>query len=427
MEKRVFYFGGNLIYYSLKSHFNIIRLKRNNLLHLECHSFSNQDLLIIDSLYLYDKKDIFSDIITKLDIKKIYLENSKISSFFENEVVNNIIKSNKKQNTFSLYLDMINKELTLLHTKKYCKLIDIDILDDTIYDFNTCNYLISKSIYLNVINNNVFSLNNEYLFKYIYAKVRNTIINNPKLIKYIEERIHIKSNYNEGFSIVVCTNRPQHINNIYNNYVAQKYKNKELIILLNNNSMEVDTYKRMFRDIDSVKIIKINETKSLGYCINYGINEASKEYISKFDDDDYYSPNYLNNLHNQILTTDAKVYGKRSTFAYFKDNKRLSIDKPGIDNCYSEHIRGATLTFKREISEKVPFRDISLGEDRKFCSDCMRIGYKLYATDIFDYICIRHKDNTTNSVMNNEQYDRRCKMIYEGIRLKEIIEYIKVV
>lgn len=47
---------------------------------------------------------------------------------------------------------------------------------------------------------------------------------------------HYKANQ-QGISIITCTNRHNYLNNLFQNYSRQKYANKELIIIINNNKI----------------------------------------------------------------------------------------------------------------------------------------------------------------------------------------------
>jgi GT2 family glycosyltransferase len=50
-----------------------------------------------------------------------------------------------------------------------------------------------------------------------------------------------------GVSIIVCTNRAQFFDNILQNFNRQRYKVKELIIILNHDSMNLQLYRNRVR------------------------------------------------------------------------------------------------------------------------------------------------------------------------------------
>lgn len=60
-----------------------------------------------------------------------------------------------------------------------------------------------------------------------------------------------------GVSIITCTNRPQVFENILKNYRKQQYRNKELIIILNNDSMSLAQFRGKTRTYDNVAIYQV--------------------------------------------------------------------------------------------------------------------------------------------------------------------------
>lgn len=60
-----------------------------------------------------------------------------------------------------------------------------------------------------------------------------------------------------GVSIIVCTNRPQFFDNILQNYSRQRYKSKELIIVLNHDSMNLALYQNRVRNLANVHVYQV--------------------------------------------------------------------------------------------------------------------------------------------------------------------------
>lgn len=196
-------------------------------------------------------------------------------------------------------------------------------------------------------------------------------------------------------SIITCTNRPKYMKNVFENYNRQSYKDKELIIILNNNRMNINDWKLKAKEFSNVSIFQVDEKKSLGYCLNFGISKSSYNIIAKMDDDDYYGPNYL--LQAVKALKYADVVGKYCTYVYFEDSNTLAIRNPKRENRYVYRLEGPTLVFRKKVFNKIQFHDKSLGEDIQFCRDCLKNGIKLYATDKNNYVYIRHssKDKHT--------------------------------
>ncbi|SDY45962.1 Glycosyl transferase family 2 [Proteiniborus ethanoligenes] len=193
-------------------------------------------------------------------------------------------------------------------------------------------------------------------------------------------------NYN--ISVITCTNRPRYMQNVFENYNQQSFKDKELILVLNNNKMNMQEWTREAKKHDNISVFQVDEKKTLGYCLNFGIEKAKYNIIAKFDDDDYYGPEYLSQSIKGFKYAD--VIGKYTTFVYFQNTQTLAIRNPKRDNRYVYRIEGPTLMFKREIFNKIRFVEKSLGEDIQFCKDCTKNGIKMYAIDKYNYVYVRH-------------------------------------
>ncbi|MTK13376.1 MAG: glycosyltransferase [Clostridiaceae bacterium] len=195
-----------------------------------------------------------------------------------------------------------------------------------------------------------------------------------------------------GVSIIVPTNKSKYINNIFKNYTRSNYPYIELIIILNNNKLNINDYKIKSLGLENVRIFQLDESYTLGECLNFGVEQSRYNYISKMDDDDYYGANYLIDLMNVFNYTDAQVTGKMSHFVYFEATNTLSIREQNNENRYVDFLSGNTILFKKDIFEKVKFKKLNCGEDVQFSTDCITAGIKIYSADKYNYIYMKHRD-----------------------------------
>ncbi|MGF7059985.1 glycosyltransferase [Brassicibacter mesophilus] len=246
---------------------------------------------------------------------------------------------------------------------------------------------------------------NKSIKKSISHKTREKTKSNPNSF---ERNINNKK---LGISVVVCTNRPGYLNNVFDNFINQKYEKKELIIILNDNKMRLKNWLAKANEYNyPIRVFQIDENKSLGFCLNFGVSKAIYEIIAKFDDDDYYSSNYLSESVKSFKYAD--VIGKATTFVYFEANKTLAIRSPKRDNRYVYRLEGPTLLFKKEISNIIKFADKSLGEDIQFCKDCAKNGIRMYSTDRYNYVYIRHSLTDKHAwKISDEFYMKLCKVV----------------
>lgn len=149
-----------------------------------------------------------------------------------------------------------------------------------------------------------------------------------------------------GISVITSTNREYNLNNVLNNFLRQNYNPKELIILLNYDNPKSELINQIISQHSNVSIYSLGSSPSLGRCLNFGISKARYNYISKFDDDDYYGPKYLNSSLNSLIQMEADIVGKSSIFIYFKEANLLGIKNYNREKKFVNRVEGSTLFFK---------------------------------------------------------------------------------
>lgn len=214
-------------------------------------------------------------------------------------------------------------------------------------------------------------------------------------------------------SIICCTKRQSFMESVFRNYESQTWKEKELIIILNKDDINIEKWQLRASLSRNVHVHQIQEEYTLGECLNFGIEKAKYDFIAKFDDDDYYSPYYLTRSMEVFNLTNVDLVGKQTVYMYFIDDKILAIHRPGRENRYvKQGIKGATLIFKKQITEKVLFPKLNLGEDTFFIKACIKNGFRVYSMDKSNYVCIRtsqREHHTWN--INNEILLRKSSFI----------------
>ncbi len=205
-----------------------------------------------------------------------------------------------------------------------------------------------------------------------------------------------------GVSIITCTKRPAYLQNILKNYLRQDFSPKELIIIVNNNAINLEQWKRQSAQYQQVRIFRLDEKIGQGACLNYATNQATYGYIAKFDDDDYYAPAYLSNAVAALENSGAGVVGKASWFLYFEGSRTLALFAPGRENSFVDKVTGATMLIRKDIVQRIRFRNLNAGEDVEFCRDCVRNNVRIYSTDRFNFVGIRRLNIGSHTWQDSE-------------------------
>lgn len=200
-----------------------------------------------------------------------------------------------------------------------------------------------------------------------------------------------------GFSIITCTKRQEFIHNLFKNYRRQRYLNKELIIVINKDSIDMGPYREMAMKYKNVQVYRLPEKQSLGRCLNFAVTKAKYSYIAKFDDDDYYAPNYLKENKQTFNRTNADIVGKSAHFMYLRGARILILRFRKEEHRYVSSLPGATIVFKRKVFRKCQFPDRNVGEDTYFCLNSKAKGFKIYSAGKYNFAAIRRKNSSQHT------------------------------
>ncbi|WP_350338909.1 glycosyltransferase family 2 protein [Paenibacillus sp. UMB7766-LJ446] len=214
-------------------------------------------------------------------------------------------------------------------------------------------------------------------------------------------------------SIIACTMRPEYMDNIFANYERQEWHNKEMIVILNKDSMNLKKWRKKAKEYENVRVYKLPEKFTLGKCLNWAIARAKGSFIAKFDDDDYYGAHYLKESIIALRTQKAPIVGKHTAYIYFEAKKALMEYRPGQENVPGKRVKGGTLFFRKRVWKQVKFPEDTIGgSDAKWAKKCRRAGYTVYYVSKKNYVCIRRENIQSHTQKRDtEEYMRNCKLV----------------
>jgi len=216
-----------------------------------------------------------------------------------------------------------------------------------------------------------------------------------------------------GISIITCTNRPSRMENVILSYLRQDYHPKELIIVLNNNDMSLKEWQIRTEGYRGIKVLQVDEGISLGECYNLAVGHTKFDYVAKFDDDDYYAPNFLTGEMAAFNYTYADIVGKSCRFIYFHEISTLAYHEASPQFSYVPYVIGATMIVRKEVFKHIKFRNITIGEDSEFQKDCLAAGRKIFSVDRYNYVTIRHKSKEPHTnPLGDLEYLSYCVRIW---------------
>jgi glycosyltransferase involved in cell wall biosynthesis len=156
---------------------------------------------------------------------------------------------------------------------------------------------------------------------------------------------------------------------------------------------------------ENVRVYRVDESRNLGACLNYGVARARYDYIAKFDDDDYYSPSYLDEAMLLFSKKKADVIGKRSCYFFFPHRSILLLRKTTVKpygRC--RRIAGPTIMFHKRVFKKVSFSTkVVAGSDARFVQACLNKGFKVFTTSSYNFAAMRRANRKSHTWKVSEQ------------------------
>jgi glycosyltransferase involved in cell wall biosynthesis len=205
------------------------------------------------------------------------------------------------------------------------------------------------------------------------------------MLQRIRNKYRPLVNQEKLVSVITPTKKTKYMKNLFDNYQNQSYPNKELIIILNSNQLNIDEWLAYSENYQNVRIYQLDDSVSLGACLNYAIEKSNGDFIAKLDDDDYYGPEYLFDMLTHFMYTNAHVIVKHCVFIYFEDSTELYVSWPNAF-LYMDWGFGGTQVIKREVFQKVRYMEINVHEDLYFLNECQKVGFSLFSADPFNYV-----------------------------------------
>lgn len=98
---------------------------------------------------------------------------------------------------------------------------------------------------------------------------------------------------------------------------------------------------------------------SIGEKRNRGCEAANGDIIVHFDDDDYYSPDYIENAVIHLIETNSILTGLSSAYFYDKKNRKAWLWQYTGGMPY---VCEASMVYYKSFWQEKPFRDTSIGE-----------------------------------------------------------------
>jgi hypothetical protein len=195
-------------------------------------------------------------------------------------------------------------------------------------------------------------------------------------------------------SVVLATCRAGNIDHAIEQVARQTWRPLQLITVLHGLDVEPAAVKRRAgaAGIDDVIVLPVDGARSLGACLNAGIEAADGAYIGKMDDDELYGPHYIADLVHAFRYTEAQIVGKLAHYVHLTGSGANILRYPELEHTYVDLVRGGALLAAGDLLRAYRFDDVTRGEDTRLFRRCRADGVKIYSADRFSFVMVRHRD-----------------------------------
>ncbi|MEX2123389.1 MAG: glycosyltransferase [Woeseia sp.] len=220
-------------------------------------------------------------------------------------------------------------------------------------------------------------------------------------------------------SAICVSKRPEFLAHVHSQLARQNHKHIELIFVQNSAAFCEDEIAARFSGF-KYKLLRIPEEQFLAHGLNAALKVASGDYVAKFDDDDYYGPNYLSDA---LLAFDyaptVGLVGKRAFFAYMEATDQTVLRFPGQSYRFCRQVHGGTLVWDRRKLEGLVFEPVQRGTDTRFLDSVRRRGVEIFSTDPFNFVHVRYADKRRHTwIIDDEEFLSKSAKVGSGLQEK---------
>lgn len=230
----------------------------------------------------------------------------------------------------------------------------------------------------------------------------------------------------EPVTVICVSKRPQLLAQIQQNILQQRHPNIEVIFVAHGNGFDPDAVNDAFKDQPNFRMLVQDAPDSvLADGLNLALDHAQHDLAVKFDDDDYYEPDFLLNqartfhlYEDTSLAPDLAIVGKAAFFTYIEKfdsfGQRFSKSK---SNKLTNKVHGATMLWRRSKINDLRFEKVRQGTDTRFQAAIRDMGKSIMAVDPYDYTHMRYSDSNAHTwKISDEDYSQSVLPLATGLR-----------
>jgi spore maturation protein CgeB len=200
-------------------------------------------------------------------------------------------------------------------------------------------------------------------------------------------------------SVIVPTIRPHQIEHILSTVGSQRAVDVELILATHGFEIDPEEFATLATQhgVNDFKVLALGKELTLGDCLNKAVAAATRDFITKMDDDDLYGENYLADQVAALRFSGATIVGKQAHYMYLADSNATLLRFTEREHRFTNMVMGPTMLGYAETFKSTPFESRSRGEDTQFLKDVLANGGSIYSSDRFNFTQMRGNDGEAHT------------------------------
>jgi hypothetical protein len=198
-------------------------------------------------------------------------------------------------------------------------------------------------------------------------------------------------------SVILCTKRPEFIPFALTQIARQRHVDLEVILILHGLPEDLPDVRAVVdRFAHPITTVRVPDDVIFGEALNRGTEAASGDYLTKWDDDDWYSPDHLSDMLMAESYSGADLIGCVHQYIYL-EQINLTVFRPsGEPERFTRHVAGGTLLIDRHTFNDVGrFRGLPRQVDRSLLLAVASAGGRTYRTHGLGYVLHRRPSGHT--------------------------------
>lgn len=192
-------------------------------------------------------------------------------------------------------------------------------------------------------------------------------------------------------SILLATNRPDYLDAALAAVAKQTYPNLELVLALHGGSFSGSVETQAGELDQPVRVVRVAHELTLGDALNTAVSAAGGQLLTKFDDDDLYSPEHVWDLVLAHAYSGAELVAKAAEYVYLAGSDVTIHRFVGRGETFSTTLAGGTMLISRDdLATAGGWQRIPRSVDRGLIDDVERSGGSVYRTHGSGYMLVRH-------------------------------------